>query len=60
MEAILAGRGDYAIALADLGFTRRSYQHSLHNGRANDRLDEYSGNARMVKAAMCAGILLTT
>lgn len=55
MEAILAGREDYAAALTDLGFSDKGFSEALRAGSNRHQLDEYSGNARIVKAAMCAG-----
>ncbi len=74
MEAIKAGRADFAAALADLGFLPPEYVHSLRSGGRGGRdakegssdseaftaagaADEYSSNARIVKAALCAGRL---
>lgn len=55
MEAILAGRDDFAAALADLGFANREYCHALQAGSTSESLDKFSGNARIVKSAICAG-----
>lgn len=55
MEAILAGREDYAAALADLGFVDQGFQTALRAGSSEHQVDEFSGNARIVKAAVCAG-----
>ena len=56
MEAILAGREDYAAALTDLGFSDHGFSEALRSGSSKHPLDEFSGNARIVKAAMCAGV----
>ena len=59
MEAILAGREDYAAALTELGFSDPGFRDALRNGRSKHQLDEFSGNARIVKAAMCAGAIFS-
>lgn len=56
MEAVLAGREDYAASLADLGFASQSFVDGLKTDSPRQRLDEYSSNARIVKAAICAGV----
>lgn len=60
MEATLAGRKDYANLLADLGFLPRDYaDHMGPTGPARgftSPFDQYSENARIVKAALCAGV----
>ncbi len=55
MGAILAGRDDYAAALADLGFCDEGFSKALRAGSSGHRLDEFSDNARIIKAAMCEG-----
>ena len=58
MEGILAGRSDYAAALVDLGFVSHSYCRGINDGQVDSwplGPDEYSDNARIVKAALCAG-----
>lgn len=58
MEATLQGRAEYAAILADLGFLPPSHAAAYANGNAdaqNAHYDEYSGNARVIKAAICAG-----
>jgi hypothetical protein len=58
MEGILAGRSDYAAALVDLRFISHSYCRGINDGHADSSargLDEHSDNARIVKAALCAG-----
>ena len=66
MEAILAGRQDLAFKLADLGFVTRPYAAGINydqgatrpvpaHGTSNP--DAFSGNARFIKAAICAGTL---
>lgn len=52
MEATLRGRADFAGTLADMGFLPPGYPD---NPRAAPGLDEHSDNARVVKAAICAG-----
>lgn len=74
MEAITAGRKQYAEILEDLGFIPRAYlprltgppayssagyQTLANIGPGNENhgdLDEMSGSARVVKAALCAGL----
>ncbi|KAK9809193.1 hypothetical protein WJX72_011126 [[Myrmecia] bisecta] len=71
MEATLAGRAEYAAILADLGFMAADYARTLgrepfqikENSRMEVDLDpeerglnDYAGNARIVKAALCAGL----
>jgi hypothetical protein len=62
MEATLQGRAEYAGILADLGFLSREYAQSFNNAEAAGKLDpafdEFSGNARIIKAAICAGAVL--
>ena len=60
MEAILAGRDDYAAALRDLGFSDDGFREALRASSSTHTLDEYSNNARIVKAAICAGAALKT
>ena len=70
MEAISEGRAEYAATLADLGFVTGDFvQHTRRRGsRAGagggggpkpfagpGGVDEHAGNARIVKAALCAG-----
>ena len=58
MEGILSGRLDYAAKLADLGFVPQAYLRALESSQADAAagdLDEFSGNARIVKAALTAG-----
>lgn len=62
MEATLQGRADFAGTLADLGFLPRTYVNDACSTSGCDSdadghagLDEYSGNARVIKAAICAG-----
>ena len=59
MEGILSGRLDYAATLAELGFVPQSYLRDLESSQADAAaagdLDEFSGNARIVKAALTAG-----
>ena len=70
MDAILDGRAEYAAILADLGFVPGEYvQHTRQGGLSAGLgggagpkhftgaggLDEYAGNARVIKAALCAG-----
>jgi len=61
MEGILAGRSDYAAALVDLGFISHSYCRGINDGQTDTSprsLDEHSDNARIIKAALCAGLRL--
>lgn len=57
----MAGRKDYANLLAELGFLPRDYaDHMGSTGPANGFMspfDQYSENARIVKAALCAGLV---
>ncbi len=61
MEAALQGRTEYAGILADLGFLPAGYAGACSNGaqcpseEEYAHYDEYSGNARVIKAAICAG-----
>lgn len=58
MEGILSGRHDFAKALVELGFVSQTYLHTLNElpqNAAQTAVDEFSGNARIVKAAICAG-----
>ena len=70
MEAIQEGRAEYAATLADLGFvpgdfvahTRRGAPSAGAGGGGGPKpfagpgeVDEHAGNARIVKAALCAG-----
>lgn len=61
MEAALQGRAEYAGILADLGFLPDGYAGACSNGAQNTaeeeytHFDEYSSNARVIKAAICAG-----
>lgn len=58
MEGISAGRSDYTAALVDLGFADVKYsalQESWEMEASPGGLDEFSGNARVVKAALSAG-----
>lgn len=66
MEATLQGRADFAGTLADLGFLPRAYVDACsapgrgEDGDGNAGLDEYSGNTRVIKAAICAGATAAT
>ena len=58
LEATLNNRADFAGILADLGFVSPAY--AAHCNSANAMEDSYgqdvmSGNARVIKAAICAG-----
>ena len=61
LEAVAASRVDLACTLADLGYVPREYAdeivHSSRNGNNAPAApcDQYSHNARVVKAALCAG-----
>lgn len=65
MEAITAGRAQYAEILADLGFIDSDYIRTISTSNDNDstgatatanKVDEMSNSARVVKAAICAGL----
>lgn len=56
MAAILAGRQDYAATLVELGFADKIFLEALGAGDEGTQYDGYSQNARIVKAALCAGI----
>ena len=66
MEAILAGRQDLAFKLADLGFISHAYAASINQQQSpppacnTSHPDAFSGNARFIKAAICAGALITS
>ena len=58
MEATLNGRAEYARILADLGFVNPDYAARCNSpGTRPDSncQDAMSGNARVIKAAICAG-----
>ncbi|KAK9846310.1 hypothetical protein WJX81_001334 [Elliptochloris bilobata] len=60
MEAMAATRADFAAQLADLGFLPCSYARACAEGAhplppEAAAFDDASGNARIVKAALCAG-----
>jgi hypothetical protein len=59
MEATAAGRRDYANLLAELGFLPHAYAEQMGSRGPADGFtspyDQFSDNARIVKAAMCAG-----
>ena len=63
LQSIDAGRRQYADILADLGFLPGTYPASLADVRregglgqlAPHELDQFSDQARIVKAALCAG-----
>ena len=58
MEATLNGRAEYATILADLGFVSPDYAACCNTSDAlGDACgqDDMSGNARVIKAAICAG-----
>ena len=70
MEAILEGRAEYAATLADLGFVPGDFVAHLRRGAPSagagggggpkpfagaGEVDEHAHNARIVKAALCAG-----
>ena len=58
MAAILAGREDFASTLVELGFADKSFKDALRTGSYGSSYDEYSENARIIKAALCAGTTL--
>lgn len=56
----MIGRGEYAAALADLGFIDEAYARCIKRGNRQPEsgdFDDFSDNARVVKAALCAGKL---
>ena len=60
MEATAAARADFAGQLADLGFLSPAYARACADGTyplppEAAAFDDMSGNARIVKAALCAG-----
>ncbi len=59
MEAIADGRGEYAATLVDLGFLPGSYLEAVRHGttmsNSGHDVDDFSNNARVVKAAVCGG-----
>lgn len=60
MEATVATRADFAGQLADLGFLSPAYARACADGThplppEAAAFDDMSGNARIVKAALCAG-----
>ncbi|KAK9867126.1 hypothetical protein WJX84_000721, partial [Apatococcus fuscideae] len=64
MEATLAGRQDLAFKLAELGFVTQDYAAGINQPQAGAARalppatsgpDAFSGNARFIKAAICAG-----
>lgn len=60
MEVTLQGRAEYAGILAEFGFLPQQYAMTCNDsGSSSNELkgihDEYSGNARIIKAAICAG-----
>ena len=56
MDATLNGRAEYARILADLGFVSAEYAARCNSPSiAEDDQDAMSGNARVIKAAICAG-----
>lgn len=60
MEATLHGRAEYAGILADLGFVSPGYAAQCNASDLQEDTsgqDSMSGNARVIKAAICAGEL---
>ena len=58
MEATLSGRAEYACILADLGFVDSDYAARCNMSGIQEDPDgqnAMSGNARVIKAAICAG-----
>lgn len=59
MEATAASRADFAAQLADLGFLPAAYARACRDGGPMPAeaaaYDDHSGNARIVKVALCAG-----
>ena len=62
LEAIQAGRGNFAATLVDMGLLPASFQNRLqavshqHETETEPHeFDAYSNNGRVVKAALCAG-----
>lgn len=63
MEATLNGRAEYARILADLGFVSSAYAARCNSPditEGADGQDAMSSNARVIKAAICAGKNATT
>ena len=65
MEAIQAGRADFASTLVEIGLLPASYQAPTQQqpgkGSSSDpelhAFDQFCNNARVVKAALCAGAI---
>ena len=66
LDAIEAGRAEFAATLMDMGLLPPSFQDWLHqqsrSGAATSQsqpheFDAYCNNARIIKAALCAGKL---
>lgn len=58
MDATLNGRAEYARILADLGFVSREYAAHCNSPGTSEDVDDQdamSRNARVIKAAICAG-----
>ena len=62
LDGVRAAREDYAAVLAELGFVPRAYVDAVR-GRssaaadaARAAMDAHAGSARVVKAALCAGL----
>ena len=69
LDAIEAGRAEFAATLMDMGLLPPSFQAWLHQQSRSGvapsdtnphEFDAYCNNARIIKAALCAGKLSTT
>lgn len=69
LDAIEAGRAEFAATLMDMGLLPPSFQAWLHQQTKSavapsdseaHEFDAYCNNARIIKAALCAGKLSTT
>lgn len=62
LEAVQAGRADFAATLTEIGLLPSSYQQHMRqtqSGSASQEphaFDQFCNNARIVKAALCAGL----
>lgn len=61
LEAVQAGRADFAATLTEIGLLPVSYQAQMQHNRSSlgsqevHAYDQFCNNARVVKAALCAG-----
>lgn len=69
LDAIEAGRAEFGATLMDMGLLPPSFQACLHQQSINGatlsqkdahEFDAYCNNARVIKAALCAGKLSTS